>query len=83
MSWEAAPGTVIRYRLYYVPLSGGETLEARTSGTVTTTVLQELFPITTYRVSVSPEYDNGVGDVLDVDGTTKEGKSEKLLAIRK
>lgn len=84
VSWQAAPGPVIRYRLSYVPLSSaGETLEAQTIGTETTIVLQELFPITTYRVSVSAEYATGVGDEMQVDGTTKEGKSEKLLAIRK
>uniref|UniRef100_A0A7N5ZTQ2 Collagen alpha-1(XII) chain n=1 Tax=Anabas testudineus TaxID=64144 RepID=A0A7N5ZTQ2_ANATE len=73
VSWQAAPGPVIRYRLSYIPLSGGgETLEAQTIGTETTIVLQELFPITTYRVSVSAEYSTGVGDEMQVDGTTKE-----------
>ncbi|XP_037602343.1 collagen alpha-1(XII) chain isoform X2 [Sebastes umbrosus] len=73
VSWQAAPGSVIRYRLSYVPLSGvGEVLEAQTTGTETTIVLQELFPVTTYRVSVSAEYSSGVGDEMQVDGTTKE-----------
>ncbi|XP_068607999.1 collagen alpha-1(XII) chain [Brachionichthys hirsutus] len=73
VSWQAAPGLVIRYRLSYVPLSGaGETLYAHTTGPETTIVLQELFPITTYRVSVSPEYLTGVGDAMQTDGTTKE-----------
>ncbi|XP_041828166.1 collagen alpha-1(XII) chain isoform X2 [Melanotaenia boesemani] len=73
VSWEAAPGSVIRYRLSYVPLSGtGEILEAQTIGPETTIVLQELFPITTYRVSVSAEYSTGTGDEMLVDGTTKE-----------
>ncbi len=67
---------MIRYRLSYVPLSGaGEILEAQTIGTETTIVLQELFPITTYRVSVSAEYSAGIGDEMQVDGTTKEGES--------
>ncbi|XP_029348934.1 collagen alpha-1(XII) chain isoform X2 [Echeneis naucrates] len=75
VSWRAAPGSVIRYRLSYVPLSGvGETLEAQTIGPETTIVLQELFPITTYRVSVSPEYATGMGDEMQVDGTTKEAR---------
>lgn len=78
VSWISAPGPVIRYRLSYVPLSGaGETLEAQTIGTETTIVLQELFPITTYRVSVAAEYSTGVGDEMQVDGTTKEGELEK------
>ncbi|CAG5866270.1 unnamed protein product [Menidia menidia] len=73
VSWQAAPGSVIRYRLSYVPLSGtGEILEAQTIGAETTIVLQELFPITTYRVSVSAEYATGTGDEMQVDGTTKE-----------
>ncbi|XP_010777233.1 collagen alpha-1(XII) chain isoform X2 [Notothenia coriiceps] len=73
VSWQAAPGPVIRYRLTYVPVSGtGEILEAQTIGTETAIVLEELFPITTYRVSVSAEYSSGVGDEMQVDGTTKE-----------
>ncbi|KAF7662981.1 hypothetical protein LDENG_00222290 [Lucifuga dentata] len=73
VSWKAAPGSVIRYRLTYTPPSGaGETLEVHTSGPETTIILQELFPITTYRVSVSAEYSTGSGDEMQVDGTTKE-----------
>ncbi|XP_051942785.1 collagen alpha-1(XII) chain isoform X6 [Hippocampus zosterae] len=73
VSWKAAPGSVLRYRLSYVPLSGaGEILEAQTIGDETTIVLEELFPITTYRVSVSAEYITGMGDEMQVDGTTKE-----------
>ncbi|XP_034713985.1 collagen alpha-1(XII) chain isoform X1 [Etheostoma cragini] len=73
VSWEAAPGPVIRYRLSYVALSGtGEILEVQTTGPETTIVLQELFPITTYSVSVSAEYATGVGNKMQVEGTTKE-----------
>ncbi|XP_054652752.1 collagen alpha-1(XII) chain isoform X3 [Dunckerocampus dactyliophorus] len=73
VSWQAAPGSVIRYRLSYIPLSGaGEILEAQTIGDETTIVLHELFPITTYRVSVSAEYITGMGDEMQIDGTTKE-----------
>uniref|UniRef100_A0A3P8TS90 Collagen alpha-1(XII) chain n=1 Tax=Amphiprion percula TaxID=161767 RepID=A0A3P8TS90_AMPPE len=73
VSWQAAPGAVIRYHLSYVAKSGtGEILQAQTIGPETTIVLQELFPITTYRVSVSAEYATGVGDEMQVDGTTKE-----------
>lgn len=84
VSWQAAPGPVIRYHLSYVPLSGaGETLEAQTVGAETTIVLQQLFPITTYRVSVAAEYPTGVGEAMQVDGTTKEGETEELQFIRK
>uniref|UniRef100_A0A4W5P3T0 Collagen alpha-1(XII) chain n=1 Tax=Hucho hucho TaxID=62062 RepID=A0A4W5P3T0_9TELE len=73
VSWLAAPGPVVRYLLSYVPLmGGGERLEAQTNGPDTTIVLQELFPITTYRVSVSAEYTSGLGVEMQVDGTTKE-----------
>lgn len=79
VSWQAAPGPVIRYRLSYVPLSGaGEILEAQTIGTETSIVLQELFPITTYRVSVFAEYSTGLGAEMQIDGTTKEGQLENL-----
>uniref|UniRef100_A0A8C7D060 Collagen alpha-1(XII) chain n=1 Tax=Oncorhynchus kisutch TaxID=8019 RepID=A0A8C7D060_ONCKI len=73
VSWLAAPGPVVRYRLSYIPMTGGgEVLEAQTNGPDTSIVLQELFPITTYRVSVSAEYTSGLGDEMQVDGTTKE-----------
>ncbi|KAG7244369.1 hypothetical protein INR49_002894 [Caranx melampygus] len=68
VSWQAAPGAVVRYRLSYVPLSGaGEMLEAQTVGTETTIVLQELSP--------SPlTYATGIGNEMQVDGTTKEAR---------
>lgn len=79
VSWQAAPGSVIRYRLSYVQVSGAtEILEAQTIGPETSIVLQELFPITTYRVSVSAEYSTGMGGEMQIDGTTKEGQSAKL-----
>lgn len=80
MSWQAAPGPVIRYRLSYVPLSGaGEILEAQTIEAETSIVLQELFPITTYRVSVFAEYSTGMGPEMQIDGTTKEGEPENVV----
>ncbi|KAM9466860.1 collagen alpha-1(XII) chain isoform 2-T2 [Clarias gariepinus] len=74
VSWGAAPGAVVRYRLVYEPISGGERLEAETEGTQTTIVLQELFPLTTYRVTVNAEYATGMGPPMDTHGTTKEVK---------
>lgn len=74
VSWGAAPGAVVRYRLVYEPISGGERLEAETEGTQTTIVLQELFPLTTYRVTVNAEYATGMGPPMDTHGTTKEGQ---------
>lgn len=83
VSWQAAPGAVIRYRLSYVQLNGApEILEAQTIGSETSIVLQELFPITTYRVSVFAEYSTGMGEEMQIDGTTKEGQSSKLGIYR-
>ncbi|XP_056620126.1 collagen alpha-1(XII) chain isoform X2 [Triplophysa dalaica] len=73
VSWQAAPGSVVRYRLTYVPVRGDSgPLETATSGPETTIVLQQLFPVTTYRVSVAAEYPSGVGPQMQIDGTTKE-----------
>uniref|UniRef100_A0A8C9QXQ4 Collagen alpha-1(XII) chain n=1 Tax=Scleropages formosus TaxID=113540 RepID=A0A8C9QXQ4_SCLFO len=75
VSWDAAPGMVVRYHVSYIPVKGDvEKLEAVTVGSETTIVLQELFPITTYRVSVSPEYQSGTGPEKHIDGTTKEAR---------
>ncbi|XP_060790300.1 collagen alpha-1(XII) chain isoform X3 [Neoarius graeffei] len=74
VSWQAAPGAVLRYRLFYEPITGAERLEAETEGSQTTIVLQELFPITTYRVTVHAEYASGMGPPMDTRGTTKEVK---------
>nr|XP_023664029.1 collagen alpha-1(XII) chain-like [Paramormyrops kingsleyae] len=75
VSWQAAPGGVLRYRLTYVPVQGGvEMQEAFTEGPDTSIVLQELFPITTYRVSVSAEYQSGLGQQMFTEGTTKEAR---------
>uniref|UniRef100_A0A671SI91 Collagen alpha-1(XII) chain n=1 Tax=Sinocyclocheilus anshuiensis TaxID=1608454 RepID=A0A671SI91_9TELE len=76
VSWGAAPGSVVRYRLTYVPYASvrGDIvlLESATVGPETTTVLQQLYPVTTYRVSVAAEYPSGVGPQMQIDGTTKE-----------
>uniref|UniRef100_A0A673I296 Collagen alpha-1(XII) chain n=1 Tax=Sinocyclocheilus rhinocerous TaxID=307959 RepID=A0A673I296_9TELE len=76
VSWGPAPGLVVRYRLTYVPyaLVRGDIvlLESATAGPETTIVLQQLYPVTTYRVSVAAEYPSGVGPQMQIDGTTKE-----------
>ncbi|GAA6109498.1 collagen alpha-1(XII) chain isoform X1 [Tachysurus ichikawai] len=74
VSWQAAPGSVLRYRLFYKPISGGERLETETESSQTTIVLQELFPLTTYHVTVNAEYASGMGQPMDTRGTTKEAK---------
>uniref|UniRef100_A0A8C7KA26 Collagen type XII alpha 1 chain n=1 Tax=Oncorhynchus kisutch TaxID=8019 RepID=A0A8C7KA26_ONCKI len=73
VSWAAAPGAVVRYRLTYVPVRGDSTrLETATVGDETTIVLPELFSLTTYRVMVAAEYQSGTGAEMKIDGTTKE-----------
>ncbi|CAL1574935.1 unnamed protein product [Knipowitschia caucasica] len=73
VSWEAAPGAVIRYHIAYVPVRGDYALQnTQTGGPETTIVLQGLLPATTYRVAVAAEYAGGVGDEVKEQGTTKE-----------
>ncbi|XP_076129262.1 collagen alpha-1(XII) chain isoform X2 [Alosa pseudoharengus] len=73
VSWMAASGAVVRYRLTYVPVRGDHpTQETTTGGPETTIVLRQLLPTTTYRVSVSAEYGGGPGPAMQIDGTTKE-----------
>uniref|UniRef100_A0A669FBK5 Collagen type XII alpha 1 chain n=1 Tax=Oreochromis niloticus TaxID=8128 RepID=A0A669FBK5_ORENI len=65
VSWVAAPGPVIRYRLNYEPVDDeSPRMETTTTGTEITTVLHELRPQTTYRVTVTPEYPSGPGAPL-------------------
>lgn len=74
VSWQPAPGAVTRYRLTYEPIGDESSrMEVTTDGTETTTVLEELQPQTTYRVSVTPEYRSGPGVPRQTEGTTKEG----------
>ncbi|XP_028296318.1 collagen alpha-1(XII) chain isoform X2 [Gouania willdenowi] len=73
VSWQAAPGAVARYRLSYAPVGElDRRLDTSTNGSELTLVLQNLQPRTTYRVSVTPEYQSGAGSTLQTDGTTKE-----------
>lgn len=74
VSWQPAPGDVTRYRLTYQPVGDESSkMETTTIGPETTTALQGLQPQTTYRVTVTPEYQTGAGVPLQTDGTTKEG----------
>lgn len=65
----------MRYRLMYVPVRGDSaTLETFTQGPETNIIIQQLHPLTTYRVKVAAEYSSGTGKQMQIDGTTKEGK---------
>ncbi|XP_030576758.1 collagen alpha-1(XII) chain isoform X3 [Archocentrus centrarchus] len=73
VSWQPAPGPVIRYRLTYEPVDGESSrMETTTVGTETSAVLHELRPQTTYRVAVTAEYPSSPGPPLQTEGTTKE-----------
>ncbi|KAM4632936.1 collagen alpha-1(XII) chain isoform 4-T5 [Polymixia lowei] len=75
VSWLPAPGAVVRYRLTYEPVRGDSArLETTTPGSDTSIILPELLPKTTYRVTVTPEYQSGSGGQMQVDGTTKEAR---------
>ena len=76
VSWLPAPGEVLRYRLSYEPTRGDNARLETTvpGGDATTTVLQNLLPQTTYRVTVTPEYGAGDGPDGQTQGTTKEGE---------
>lgn len=79
VSWGRAPGPVVRYRLTYVPVQEDSgLLETATVGPETTIILQQLYPVTTYRVSVAAEFPSGVGPQMQIDGTTKEGDWNNL-----
>uniref|UniRef100_A0A8C2IAF2 Collagen alpha-1(XII) chain n=1 Tax=Cyprinus carpio TaxID=7962 RepID=A0A8C2IAF2_CYPCA len=67
VSWRAAPGAVLRYRLLYEPVGGGDQLEAETDGSQVTIVLHELLPVTTYCVTVYPEYASGMCLSMDTE----------------
>ncbi|XP_029965870.1 collagen alpha-1(XII) chain isoform X2 [Salarias fasciatus] len=73
VSWQPAPGAVILYRLTYAPVGDeSSVMETTTGGSETTTVLQRLQPETTYRVTVTPDYNSRPGVPLQTDGTTKQ-----------
>uniref|UniRef100_A0A3B3DVD7 Collagen, type XII, alpha 1b n=1 Tax=Oryzias melastigma TaxID=30732 RepID=A0A3B3DVD7_ORYME len=73
VSWQRAPGSVLQYKLTYTPAGfGGSEMETTTDGSETTAVLQSLRPQTTYRVTVTPRYQSGLGVPLQTDGTTKQ-----------
>lgn len=83
VSWRAAPGAVARYRLTY-QAAGDESsqLEVFTEGPELSTVLQDLQPQTTYRVTVTPEYEGGPGAPQQTHGTTTEGQHSFLLQLK-
>lgn len=70
VTWSAAPGNVVNYRITYKPQAGGRQLAAKAAGGTTTTVLRRLTPLTTYDINVVPVYRSGEGRERQGVGTT-------------
>ncbi|PKU32387.1 collagen alpha-1 chain isoform x1 [Limosa lapponica baueri] len=72
VGWTPAPGNVLRYRLVYQPLTGGERRQVTVSANERSTTLQNLIQDTRYEVSVIPEYQSGPGNSLSGYAKTDE-----------
>ncbi|KAM8953803.1 collagen alpha-1(XII) chain [Pelodytes ibericus] len=72
VAWSPAPGNVLRYRIGYQPVAGGEKKEVTVPGNERFTTLQNLISDTKYKVSVIPEYYSGPGKPLTGNGATEE-----------
>ncbi|XP_075454120.1 collagen alpha-1(XII) chain isoform X2 [Ascaphus truei] len=83
LSWTAAPGKVLRYLVTYVPAAGGETKEVTLRGNVTSAVLKELDPGTTYSLSVTALYGSGAGTALTSEGTTLDERGSPRDLVTK
>lgn len=74
LTWRAAPGNVLQYRIAFKPAEGGERKEISVKGDTTQAVLKNLQPATEYELFVSARYSSGLGEPLLGTGTTLEGK---------
>jgi len=85
VSWAAAPGNVLQYRLAFRPVGSSDRKDRRevsVKGEHTAAVLKKLRPGTEYEVSVRARYPSGLGDALDGRGTTLDGRALLLtLAV--
>ncbi|XP_056421865.1 collagen alpha-1(XII) chain isoform X3 [Hyla sarda] len=72
VGWSPAPGNVLRYRIGYRPVSGGERKEVTVPGNERAVTLVNLLSDTKYHVSVTPEYRSGPGKPLIGNGATEE-----------
>ncbi|KAJ8288713.1 hypothetical protein COCON_G00013720 [Conger conger] len=69
VSWDPAPSRVVGYKLIYQQAGTNEPMEVFT-GDVTTHILQNLKPGTTYDLKVLAQYDAGLSGPLPGQGTT-------------
>lgn len=74
LTWQAAPGNVLQYRIAYKPAEGGERKEISVNGDTTQAMLKNLQPATEYELFVTARYSTGLGDPLLGTGTTLEGR---------
>uniref|UniRef100_A0A3Q2ZCW9 Collagen, type XII, alpha 1b n=1 Tax=Kryptolebias marmoratus TaxID=37003 RepID=A0A3Q2ZCW9_KRYMA len=75
VTWTPAPGKVTHYRLKYVPRAGGKEVVLKVPGSVSSTVLKRLQPVTTYSITVHPIYKHGEGKARQGVGTTRTDTS--------
>lgn len=76
LTWQAAPGNVLQYRIAYKPAEGGERKEISVNGDTTQAMLKNLQPATEYELFVTARYSTGLGDPLLGTGTTLEGRKQ-------
>ena len=82
ITWSQAPGKVLRYRIIYRPVSGGESKEVSTPANQRRKTLENLTPDTKYEISVIPEYSSGPGSPLTGNAATEEGKGNTLITLQ-
>lgn len=61
----------MHYRLKYVPVTGGREIAVKIPGSLTSTLLRRLRPLTTYGISVHPVYKRGEGKARQGEGSTR------------
>lgn len=79
ITWSQAPGRVLRYRILYRPVAGGESKEVSTPANQRRKTLENLTPDTKYEISVIPEYSSGQGSPLTGNAATEEGRGNMLI----
>ncbi|EPY83208.1 hypothetical protein CB1_000591007, partial [Camelus ferus] len=83
ITWTQAPGRVLRYRVIYRPVAGGESKEVTTPANQRRRTLENLTPDTKYEVSVIPEYFSGPGSPLTGNAATEEERGSPQDLITK
>ena len=72
VTWTPAPGKVSHYRLRHVSQGlGGREVALKIPGSLSSTVMKRLQPMTTYDIKVHPMYRHGEGKARQGVGTTR------------